>query len=69
MVTGWQKIDGVWYYLTPENSRQTWHLDQATGKWVYEGRSERSLGSMYRNEMTPDGYYVEDSGKWIPETP
>lgn len=49
MLTGWQKINGVWYYLTTEANRET----------------GRPFGSMYQNEVTPDGYYVDDSGKWI----
>lgn len=69
MLTGWQKIDGEWYYMTQENSQQTWYLDKTTGKWAYAGQSGRPLGSLYRDEATPDGYYVDDSGKWTPETP
>ena len=38
MLTGWQFINGAWYYLD-------------------------SSGAMYANQTTPDGYYVDSSGK------
>jgi glucan-binding YG repeat protein len=27
------------------------------------------LGSLYINEMTPDGYQVDENGAWTRETP
>jgi len=45
MQTGWQLIDGVWYYFEP-----------AAGPLQ---------GAMYRGRVTPDGYTVDENGRWI----
>jgi glucan-binding YG repeat protein len=54
MATGWRLIDGKWYYfagpVTPETSLQN---------------AGKPLGSMYKNETTPDGYRVGADGAWI----
>jgi len=65
MVTGWKEIGGVWYYFTAFNSAQTYTYDAATESWHYTNASDRPLGSMYKSEMTPDGYQVNDQGGWI----
>jgi glucan-binding YG repeat protein len=28
--------------------------------------SDGHRGRMYADEMTPDGYYVDQNGKWVP---
>lgn len=53
MMLGWQKTGGKWYYLTPGNQQ----------------RDERPLGFLYINEITPDGYRVDENGARIQETP
>jgi glucan-binding YG repeat protein len=68
MQTGWLHEDGKWYYLTPSNTAQTYFMNDA-GKWEYQENSGRPLGSMYSNEITPDGYPVDASGEWLQETP
>ena len=69
MLTGWQEIDGVWYYLNPVTPAPTWDWDATQNRWVYGNRGGRPYGSMYANEVTPDGYHVDASGAWIRETP
>ena len=69
MLTGWQEIDGVWYYLNPVTPAPTWDWDASQNRWVYGNRGGRPYGSMYANEVTPDGYHVDASGAWIRETP
>ena len=69
MMTGWQQIDGTWYYLNPVTPAPTWDWDASQNRWVYGNRPGRPYGSMYANEVTPDGYHVDASGAWIRETP
>ena len=65
MLTGWQFIDGKWYYFTEHNNGQTYFGDNETG-WVFrQDVNNRPYGSMFSNETTPDGYWVEKSGQWI----
>ncbi|MBP3544357.1 MAG: hypothetical protein J6J86_09030 [Lachnospiraceae bacterium] len=45
MKTGWQFINGRWYYLNPN--------------------SDGTKGKMYINTITPDGYYVDETGAWV----
>lgn len=69
MQTGWQEINGIWYYLNPAAPAPTWDWDASQNRWVYGHRAGRPYGSMYANEVTPDGYHVDASGAWIRETP
>lgn len=45
MLTGWQIIDGAWYYFEPQQG----------------GRQ----GALYVQTLTPDGYEVDEHGRWI----
>lgn len=63
MMVGWQVIGGKSYYLNPEVKEPTWYLED--GKWVFSGTTDRPYGSMYANEMTPDGKLVGEDGALI----
>ena len=65
MLTGWHLIDGKWYYFNPVAPTATWNYNEATGGWTYNGSTSRPYGSMYQNEMTPDGYWVDENGAWV----
>lgn len=65
MLTGWQEIGGKWYYLSPDPVAVTWDYNSETGGWTYNGTAARPFGSMYSNEITPDGYRVDDTGAWV----
>ncbi|GLC79760.1 polysaccharide lyase family 8 super-sandwich domain-containing protein [Lacrimispora brassicae] len=66
MAQGWICIDEKWYYLTPQAEGPSgWSLNH--GKWEYkkpEGHS-RPNGSLYMNDVTPDGRLVDSNGVWI----
>ena len=65
MLLGWRQIDGKWYYFNPYAPEVTWNYNEATGGWTYNGSASRPYGSMYQNEMTPDGYQVDGNGAWV----
>ena len=65
MVTGWRQIQGRWYYFNANTPLQTWEYDRTERIWKYkEDSAGRPYGSMYRNERTPDGYAVDETGAW-----
>ena len=59
MLTGWQQINGRWYYFDGSGAMLTgWHY--FNGRWYcFDGN-----GAMYANQHTPDGYFVDGSGVW-----
>ena len=66
-LTGWIVSNGEWYYLDENGKMKTgWLLDN--GKWYFFSTvDDSSLGILYVNQMTPDGYHVNQSGQWIDE--
>ena len=66
MQTGWRKIGEQMYYFTPLEftKRQNWFWNTEIGRWLYDFLGYRTYGSMYQNEITPDGYYVDENGVW-----
>lgn len=64
MLTGWQLIDGDWYYFNPLSTEATWFYDRESRSWKYDmTKGRRPLGAMYRSETTPDGYEVDEKGR------
>ena len=71
MQTGWVVWNGFRYYLNPVSDGRKgamytgWHL--IDGIWYYfEAVPGSNLGHLYVNTVTPDGYYVDENGAWIP---
>lgn len=66
MLTGWRQIPGWGYmYLNPFAEAQTWFYDEASKMWIYDTENtRRPYGSLYMNEKTPDGYFVDENGVW-----
>ncbi len=62
MKTDWQLIGGRWYYLDPANGHMLIGWQRIGGLYYYMTAN----GDMLANTMTPDGYWVDESGKWIP---
>ena len=72
MKTGWLLDNGKWYFLSTEMSAKTGRA--LTGwQWIdgycyfFSTVDDNSLGILYVNRMTPDGYHVDQSGQWIDE--
>ena len=72
MKTGWLLDNGKWYFLSTEMSAKTGRA--LTGwQWIdgycyfFSTVDDSSLGILYVNRMTPDGYHVNQSGQWIDE--
>ena len=72
MKTGWLLDNGKWYFLSTEMAEKTGRA--LTGwQWIdgycyfFSTIDDSSLGILYVNRMTPDGYHVNQSGQWIDE--
>ena len=61
--TGWLYEDGDWFYFDGSGyMAEGWkYID---GNWYYFYAPE---GTMLKDTETPDGYYVNESGAWIPD--
>lgn len=57
MLSGWQTINGKSYYFATLSDipKQTWFWETGFGKQMYKLIGYRSYGSMYVNELSPDG--------------
>lgn len=65
MFTGWGHIDKEWYYFSAAPEGVTYVGNNESG-WKFDTTTAlRPYGSMYVNENTPDGYFVDASGKYI----
>jgi len=69
MHTGWTTVNGKQYYFETVGIQENtaWYqdiIDPRTGLkgWFYREVEGKPLGSMYRNEMTPDGHFVGEDG-------
>ena len=61
MVTGWKKINDVWYYMdktTGERYGEGWH-------WIDGNCYYMNANGEMAVDTWIDGYYVDESGKWI----
>lgn len=68
MKTGWLQdaVDGNWYYLDSVSGEMKTGWQEVSGKLYYLNTEQsRPFGAMYRNEKTPDGLQVDESGARI----
>ena len=70
MQTGWQRLNGQWYYLDPSTDGSQgrmftgWH--EIGGKWYFfHETADGPMGSLLVNGRTPDGYQTDMDGVWI----
>lgn len=61
MHTGWELLNGSWYYLDPSNGAMRTGWVKVGTFWYYM----YSNGAM-ASDTWVGNYYVDDSGKWIP---
>ena len=65
MAVGWTEIDGDMYYFNESHENEpNWY---EVGDGIYEsfGKKIKAYGSMFKNEITPDGSKVDENGKLI----
>ena len=60
MKTGWQQDGNTWYYLGNSGAMKTGWQEWG-GAWYYLGWD----GAMLVNTTTPDGYLVDQDGRWV----
>lgn len=66
MATGWREIKGKKYYFCEEQAKvPNWYYESTTDTWLSYGIDIKSYGSMYRDEMTPDGQTVGKDGSLV----
>ena len=71
MQTGWLQKDGKWYFFDTRSGSSGAMLtgwQWIDGAWYYftpYDHAKYPAGRMYRSEHTPDGCFVDDSGRWI----
>lgn len=65
MFTGWVFIRSEWYFFSATPEGMTYFGNNDIG-WKFDiNTTLRPYGSMYVNETTPDGYKVDNTGKYI----
>ncbi|RHB47831.1 argininosuccinate synthase [Enterocloster aldenensis] len=74
MVVGWYLDAGTnkWYYLNEFTGAMATGWQKLGEDWYYlnpVSQEGRPRGTLYVDGMTPDGYPVDENGKWIRETP
>jgi hypothetical protein len=74
LTTGWQWIDGRWYFLSMSSAGAVgqmltgWQWIDGRCYYLSEQTGENYLkGALYMNDKTPDGYMVGNTGAWIEE--
>ena len=74
LVMGWyyDAKDMKWYYLNQFTGSMATGWQKLGEYWYFfstESQSGRPMGTLYVNEITPDGYMVDENGRWMRETP
>lgn len=58
----WLETDGNWYYFDKQGYMQTGWIE-IHGVFYY---LDTGTGAMYASRRTPDGFWVDESGAWVP---
>ena len=58
----WKDLNGQWYYFDADGYMATGWV-QVNGLYYY---LDSSSGAMYANCYTPDNFWVDANGVWIP---
>lgn len=65
MAVGWTNIDGALYYFNEFASRETNWYEVGDGFYESYGKKIKAFGSLFMNEYTPDGHFVDSDGKLV----
>ncbi len=60
---GWLQVNNVWYCFDAVGYMRTGWIQAQDGYYYY---CDASSGAMLTNVWTPDNYYVDANGRWIP---
>ena len=63
MSVGWTKLGDYYYYFSEEPNSDNWYC--INGEWTTRNRNDISIGSMYINARTPDGFFVDQYGHYV----
>lgn len=64
---GWLEINNVWYCFDSVGYMRTGWIVASDGKYYYcDPTPGSNEGAMLTNQRTPDGYWVDASGAWVP---
>ena len=74
LVMGWyyDAKDMKWYYLNQFTGGMATGWQKLGDYWYFfstGSQSGKPMGTLYVNEITPDGYMVDENGRWMRETP
>ena len=64
MQVGWANIDGKYYYFNESHNNETNWYETGNGFFESFGKKVKAYGSMFKNEETPDGYWVNENGEY-----
>lgn len=65
MAVGWKEIDGDLYYFNESHANEPNWYEIGEGFYESYGKKIKAYGSMYRDEITPDGRQVDGNGRLI----
>ena len=65
MAVGWTNIGGSQYYFNESHDNESNWYETGGGFYESYGKKTKAYGSMFKNEMTPDGRFVDEYGKLI----
>lgn len=64
---GWVTINNLWYCFDASGYMRTGWIVASDGNYYYcDPTSGSNEGAMLTNQRTPDGYWVNESGIWVP---
>ena len=65
MAVGWTNIDGSMYYFNESHDNEPNWYEVGGGFYESYNKKVKAYGSMFCNEQTPDGQYVDEKGKLV----
>ena len=64
---GWLQVDGAWYCFDDAGYMRTGWVRASDGNYYYcSTQAGSTQGALLYNQKTPDGYWVNEKGAWVP---